>query len=319
MALDVVYKELDDLIKETIARFGTVKKDTKNKSLTQPDFEKPTKKVLSEVLITAFAAMDRSKNAHKKLGDQIKDITQRNTELEAQVQKLNDEKEKIKQELQKSTESELKGEITMSDIKEAVKELLPDVVKETVAVALKDKKIINTYAEALTKTQDKVVKKAGDAFDNSLEKALVKNQRKTNERANVEEYERRNRARNVVITGIPESTSEESADRIAHDKAAIVTECTIDGNMIERCYRAGRVHEQGLRPSKPRPLVVVLSKPQLAQELHGYGTGQKIANEIWINPDLTRSERTVAYNARRARRTSAPMSISVPIDMVFED
>ncbi len=62
---------------------------------------------------------------------------------------------------------------------------------------------------------------------------MARNQHKiitsTNERADVEEYERRNRARSVVITGIPESKSEENSNRIAHDKAAAVAECTVVG------------------------------------------------------------------------------------------
>ena len=56
------------------------------------------------------------------------------------------------------------------------------------------------------------------------------------------------------------------------------------------------------KPGKNRLVLIVLKKEDCAAELHNFGRGRKLDNGIWINPDLTRTERDAKYLEREIRR-----------------
>ena len=72
------------------------------------------------------------------------------------------------------------------------------------------------------------------------------------------------------------------------------------------CYRAGAKRENG----DPRLLIVTLSSPSLAEQLHNYGSGARVETtggndcrkDIWINQDLIKSDRDANYHARKLMR-----------------
>ena len=131
-----------------------------------------------------------------------------------------------------------------------------------------------------------------------------------NERADVEDYRRRSRARNIVI---PESKSTDTQNRIDHDKDSIA-ECGIPKDQIVKCWRAGKKETEA--SILARPLVVILTTPSKANEYHNYGVGQKVSHGVWINPDLTRLEREAAYKARQANRSKKRQSDELKEDRI---
>ena len=250
---------------------------------------------LSELALETYGVVNSARKELSKLGQLVEDLTETKADLTQQIEESNG------------------ANITSADIKDAIKCILPEVVKETVTQALKEKSITKSYVDALKNTQTAVVQKATESFDNTLEKALVRNQKEiiqsTTARADVEDYERRNRVRNIVITGIPESESNEPKERQSYDVEKIIAlqfgDCELRKEDIEHCYRAGRKREPDSGTTdRPRPLVVILKSPKIAQNLHKYGVGRKVDHGLWVNPDLTKSEREAAYKARQSRRNN---------------
>ena len=195
------------------------------------------------------------------------------------------------------------------ELQQTVKDCLPGIIKDAVKQALESRKLVSSYAEAVKKAQEGVVEKAKSTFDTTLESALVRNQQKiidsTKAKSDAEEYERKHRRRNIVITNIDESASTENQKRISDDIEALVNQCNIQRQDIVSCFRAGRprVSEDDDSSRVPRPIIATLITPELACDMHEYGMGRKVTDKIWINQDLTRSERVAAYNARNARRS----------------
>lgn len=233
-------------------------------------------------------------------------------EIADNQQLMSDQEEQIKQLKHDLEEAKADETISKSDIKQTISDCLPAIIQDTVKETLKNKKIIATYANALKSTQEEVVLKAKTTLDMTLEKALVKNQQviidSTKMKSDAEDYERRNRARNIVVSGVEESASDENQQRIKHDVDAVVNLCNIPKSQIVKCFRAGRRKQIEVDSdpddtvSHPRPIIVTLTSPEEAQRYHKFGFGAKIQDGLWINKDQTRSERTAAFNARKARR-----------------
>ena len=211
--------------------------------------------------------------------------------------------------------------IQREEIQQAVRDCLPDIVKETVAIALADQKVTKTYSDALKKavqeTHAKITENASKTLDTTIESALVKNQQEiiesTKSKADAENYEKMRKSRNIVIRGISESTSDEAIERMEYDTRAVVDQCGLKRSDIVKIFRAGRLKPRSSEAgeteveadnrSAQRPIIVTMTTPELARETHKHGFGRKISESIWINPDLTRSERIAAWKARKAMRS----------------
>ena len=48
----------------------------------------------------------------------------------------------------------------------------------------------------------------------------------------------------------------------------------------------------------------MFKKEEIATEFHNYGRGRKLQTQgvVWVNPDLTQTERTARFNMRQERR-----------------
>ena len=215
-------------------------------------------------------------------------------------------------------------DVPQAGLKEIVQQCLPGYVTEAVNAALDPKKLEITYSEALMKavekTQDKITEKANktlsDTIDETLGNALQRKQQEfvedTKSKADAENYERMRKVRNIVIKGVEESSSDDTSKRIKHDTDFVVNECGINGEDIVKIFRAGKPKSGNMESDsevknspRMRPIIVTLVTPELAKATHKHGLGMKINDNIWINQDLTLSERIAAFKARKARRTKA--------------
>lgn len=285
------------------SNFKGVKEGDRVKITTSPEAWNKIYKKRNDI-DTAYESMYtllvKGHRALTTVSDQVETCYEDIDGLKKQLESKHEEIDVLKKQLENK---QVDQSITKADLKVTVKEYLPGVIRSTVEEVLKSKQIVNSYSDALKKTQEDISKKANKAFDSTLESALVRNQQQiidcTKAKNDAEDYERKQRSRNIVITGIDESESDNNRDRIKHDIQLITDTCQIEEQDISKCFRAGKLNPER---SRPRPLIVTLNTQDMAQKWHKYGFGRKITDQIWINQDLTRSERIAAFNARQARR-----------------
>ena len=152
-------------------------------------------------------------------------------------------------------------------------------------IAKKQQETQKSLEQSITVAQKKVVT---EAIDTSREKM---------ERDNVE---REKRKRNCVIRDLPESREDTSEAKMLEDKETVSTIMNIDPVDVIDVDRAG-IAKSGVN----RPVIITLSSPELASEMHNYGRGRRkvnLADEdefYWINPDLIQTDRLANYRARK--------------------
>ena len=177
-------------------------------------------------------------------------------------------------------------------------------VNNTASTAVKD--TLNENLLRQTQTWADLFQSKQDSVQRSLEKTITDEQKKiVNEaidssrmKAERDGIEREKRKCNCVIRDIPESTETSNAEKRADDFETVANILNIDPEYINEVYRAGRPN-----PDRVRPVVVTLSSPDLARELHNYGRGSRRVNSdsslvYWVNPDLIQADRVANYNAR---------------------
>lgn len=205
-------------------------------------------------------------------------------------------------------------DVINNEIKAQIKGSLKAIVKEVVTATVDTPAYKKTYSDAVKLIQTKLVEQTDKTFKSSLTEALKENQHEILEetvvRHDADQQEKDKRSRNIVINDVPESSHELSGTRVAHDKEFAVELTKIAAADVERCFRAGPPLGTGSNSerTKPRPIVLVLTNPDLAKKLHKFGAGNRITvndgettSTYWVNPDLTRSERVANYNARKQR------------------
>lgn len=110
-----------------------------------------------------------------------------------------------------------------------------------------------------------------------------------------EEFEdRRRRAKNVIITNVPESNGDTQEDKKSEDMNAVmdlITHCGLEDVDIKKCYRIGKSI-----PNKNRPICVVFPTEDCKLSvLSKYRT----RNNIYISTDLTKMQQDKAYRVRK--------------------
>ncbi|MCP4458889.1 MAG: hypothetical protein GY816_12835 [Cytophagales bacterium] len=105
-----------------------------------------------------------------------------------------------------------------------------------------------------------------------------------------------------MIKGVPESDSDKAADRKKEDLDYVTKIGDVKPGEVVKVFRAGRKDEES---PNPRPLIVTLNSPDLANRLHKYGNGNRVLLDKvfwWINPDLTTNERKRNFECRELKR-----------------
>ena len=89
-----------------------------------------------------------------------------------------------------------------------------------------------------------------------------------------------------------------------------ISEGILEPNDIAHCRRLGK-----LETGKNRLILVVLKREDWAVDFHNFGRGRKYDDNVWVNPDLTKTEREAQFLARKKRkekRDRPPVREAVP-------
>ena len=194
-------------------------------------------------------------------------------------------------------------------IKEAVqnevKKVIPGIIKAVIQETVKEKNFKKTFADVVKERQEQFTVQASKTIEKSMDTAIKNNEQniinKANQKIDTDQFERLKRKRNVVFSGVPESSLSTSSGRLKSDMKKV--EKLIqpeEKGLVITCHRAGKKID-----GKNRLLIVTMETPDLAEILHGYGSGRKFVAEdrvIWCNPDLIKADRISNYNARKLQR-----------------
>ena len=209
----------------------------------------------------------------------------------------------------------------MNDIiKQRVDETLPEITKEVVDETIKSKKFNRPWADLFKKTQSEFKTEANKVFKETLSTALTDSQHGILEKLQMKHdcdmYQKEKRSRNIVISNCPESSSENSQERMNYDRKFVQRVTGLSAASVLKCIRAGpRIDRDTGRKAIARPIIVTVGTPDLAKELHKYGNGNKVLSEgeiWWINPDLTISERQANYRARQLLKSRKSRDRLIP-------
>ena len=195
--------------------------------------------------------------------------------------------------------------------------VLPDIVQKVINES--EKKTESKWADLLKKTEEiksetktTISNEIADANSKLVETAMVNSKKAID--SNFMERERRRK--NVVIVNAPESGKSTLAEQKEDDRDTVIELLQVDSEEIKGIYRAGPQLGEGRNKdrTKPRPIIVSLSTPQLAEQLHAHGYGKRVFYEIdnaelegkteipvYINKDLILADRVANYEARVAR------------------
>ena len=129
-----------------------------------------------------------------------------------------------------------------------------------------------------------------------------------------DQVERERRKCNVIINKVPESNgSFTGKERRDHDVKYLCENLDMNMGVIKTCFRVGASVKNAEGIISPRPLVVVMKDEETAQYWHDYGRGYHFENpDLWVNPDLCRTDRHTHFLMRQERRTRLKAAIAVP-------
>ena len=176
----------------------------------------------------------------------------------------------------KLVETPKSSSLSLEDMAEAqAKKMMPKIMRIAAEEALKQKHYTKSVSDANKASQKEFSVIAGRAIEKHMDAALSNNQKQLLEKAAVSQdadnIERQKRKRNVVLSGVPESTETSAMGRIKADLKKIQDIVQPqNGNTLLSCFRAGRK-----RPNRPRLLIVTVQSPAVAEEFHGYGSGRR--------------------------------------------
>ena len=151
-----------------------------------------------------------------------------------------------------------------------------------------------SWAEVVKGDQKKIIK---EVVENSSESALKKSMSLID--SNLTEM--RNRVNNLIISN---ATENENADLTTSVFSILSPVADIPRADLVKVVRLGKLTADR---NRPRPILVTLRHEEDAKFLHNYKAGRKVQLEdnsghLWINADLTKTERDVAYQRRREHR-----------------
>ena len=186
-------------------------------------------------------------------------------------------------------------------VQKEIKEVLPEIVKTVLTETKQCSQVLSqTFADIVKKQQNKMIDDTVKKTSNIALKESMKSLE-----SNLAEKKRR--TRNIVISGVEEDDSTTSNEIVFNLLKPL--EAKLEKKDIIKVNRIGKTtgnaeadHQQSRK--RPRLLHVVLRYEADAASFHNGGFGRRISEEknIWINPDLTRSERDICYQRRVQKR-----------------
>ena len=174
------------------------------------------------------------------------------------------------------------------EVRRGVKAAIPDIISG-IKGAIVGGELLNTQVETWAQvTQRKLIK---EVVEETSKTALQESIQLID--ANLTEQKKR--VRNAVISGVDEDYGGEGST---------LKEVTIEllgrENTPHEIVTVKRLGEK--KAGLKRPILVVFKSEEAAQFFHNYSRGRNVARNIWVNPDLTRTERDALWAKRDARR-----------------
>ena len=172
-----------------------------------------------------------------------------------------------------------------TEVKNGVKAALPDIVSG-IKEALADARVKDQVSWAEVASQKKLITEVVEQTSkNALEKSI--------QLIDSNLTDQKKRVRNVVMSGVKENIREGEASLI--EVVSDLLECDI--NDMVNVKRLGEK-----KVGKSRFILIVFKSEEAALYYHNYGRGRKVEGNIWVNPDLTRTERDAMFKKRDERR-----------------
>ena len=269
-------------------------------------------KQTSQVKCVALQAeYDDLDNQFKTQTDKFEKVTEYSQILD----KLDVHMDEWKGEMVRCIKEGVKTEIN-DEVGQILKDTVPDIEKSVATDVNQQNSLEQIVPKIVEETVSKSDKKWSDFFKSNKEEIKkqtkeAKNQTKMVEKSiaaakqkqAVENIERQKRVRNIIITNVPESDSNDEKKQTEHDTKYIIDYFNLSANDISTVYRVGYPNKN---THGPRKLVAILASPDIAKEQHNYGRGKPIYQEDkikhWVNPDLIKEDRVANFNARQSRR-----------------
>ena len=196
-------------------------------------------------------------------------------------------------------------------VRAEMKTIIPEVVAEVkagVRIALGEEsmqKLVSGAKDAITKSwadvakteQKRVIK---EVVEQTSESALTKGLG----RISADLSEQKNRGRNCIVSNIPEG---HGTDR------ATLTEVVTSFGVVEASDIADAKRLGEEKRGTNRLVLVIFKREDVAADFHNYGRGRNIEGEVWVNPDLTRTEREARYQERQDRRRKKQRQPQQPV------
>ena len=190
------------------------------------------------------------------------------------------------------------------EIKKQISEAVPAIVNEVVKgvksalgdsqvgkmMKVANEKITQSWADITRNEQKKVIK---EVVEKTSETALKKSICLID--ANLSEQKKR--VRNVVISNIAEDYGRDEDTSLSEVVVGVLDEEQLSTNDFVSCKRLGMK-----KPDHTRLVLVIFKREEDAMYFHNWGRGRKLTDGIWVNPDLTRTERDAMYQRRQERR-----------------
>lgn len=198
---------------------------------------------------------------------------------------------------QSKPEKQQLEEIVRRGIKSMVPEIVSGVVQEIKTTKIDD--IVKEAGQSVTKSwsdiaktdQKKLIK---DVVEASSESALQQSMKLIDSNLT----ERQKRKRNMIVSNIPENSAGGNLKQVV--VLALSHELTVTDILF--CQRLGK------KGAKPRVILVVMRKEDDAVYFTNNGRGRRYylgdRDYIWVNPDLTRTEREALYKKRVDKKSS---------------
>jgi len=186
-------------------------------------------------------------------------------------------------------------------IRATVKEVVEMGVNKIVEQDAAQKKSWADMAEEFKSNSTKVQAVNKDMFESVLRVENKKQAEKTEANLNYEASQRQSRRKNVVIRGVPESSSEIINDRVIYDRKWIKEHTDIDEGDIVRIHRPGMRNNR-----KARPLIILLKSEELVQQYTDHGRGNKIGDgapkeSLYVNIDMSPADQEADFQRRKSR------------------
>ena len=179
------------------------------------------------------------------------------------------------------------------EVRKGVLAALPDIVSGVGGVvegivSNSNEKIGLSFAEVVKVDQKKVIK---EVVEETSKSALQKSIQLIDSNL----AEQKKREKNAVMSGLAEDTGagdstlkEVVADFLGYD-------CSV--NDLVSVKRLGEK-----KPRGKRLILIVFKNEEAARHFHNYGRGREVSDKVWVNPDLTRTERDAMYAQRQERK-----------------